>query len=94
MAKCSLCGNEYDKSFTVVMGNESYIFDSFECAIHALAPECAHCSCRIIGHGSEVSGKFYCCAHCAAFAGHSEMRDRSDELDPAIPRILVGADSG
>ena len=94
MAKCSLCGNEYDKSFTVVMGNESYIFDSFECAIHALAPECAHCSCRIIGHGSEVSGKFYCCAHCAASAGHSEMRDRSDELDPAIPRILVEADSG
>jgi hypothetical protein len=56
------------------------VFDSFECAIHALAPVCAHCQCRIVGHGMETDGKFFCCAHCA---NHSEqmrpqMRDRAD----------------
>ena len=34
-------------------------FDSFECAIHAMAPTCAHCSCRIVGHGVEQGGRIY-----------------------------------
>ena len=38
-------------------------FDSFECAINAMAPRCAHCDCRVIGHGVEAAGKIYCCAH-------------------------------
>ena len=78
MAKCSLCGNEYDKSFTVSIGDESRVFDSFECAIQAMAPSCSHCGCRIIGHGTEVDGKFYCCAHCAGAEGHVNLRDRAD----------------
>ena len=76
MAKCDLCGNDYDKTFTVTQHGESHIFDSFECAIQALAPSCAHCGCRIIGHGVEISGTFYCCAHCAKVAGVPGMRDR------------------
>src|SRR5262245_44192274 len=51
MAKCTQCGNDYDKSFEVKMGGRTMIFDSFECAIQALAPVCPHCGCRIIGHG-------------------------------------------
>ena len=43
----------------------SYTFDSFECAIHKLAPECDHCGCRIVGHGTEANGEFFCCAHCS-----------------------------
>lgn len=76
MGVCDNCGNEYDKSFEVTLGGQTYTFDSFECAIHSLAPTCAHCGCRIIGHGSEASGKFYCCAHCAAEAGRPELVDR------------------
>lgn len=76
MAKCEVCGNNYDKSFTVTMDDESHIFDSFECAIHALAPTCAHCGCRIIGHGVEASGTFYCCAHCAGESGVKGLDDR------------------
>ncbi len=38
MAQCEVCGNEYDKTFEVRLGGQSHIFDSFECAIHALAP--------------------------------------------------------
>ena len=40
MAKCEACGNDYDKSFQVVMQGKSHVFDSFECAIHTLAPSC------------------------------------------------------
>jgi|GEM_PF-714874 hypothetical protein len=38
MAVCEHCGNEYDKSFQVIRGGKTHNFDSFECAIHALAP--------------------------------------------------------
>jgi hypothetical protein len=65
MARCEVCGNDYDKSFEVVLGGEHHTFDSFECAIHALAPKCAHCDCHVIGHGIEQDGKVYCCTHCA-----------------------------
>ena len=77
MPKCDVCGNEYDKSFEVRMAGKSYTFDSFECAIHNLAPTCSHCSCRIIGHGVEVGDRFYCCANCARQSGAGAARDRA-----------------
>ena len=76
MARCDHCGNEYDKSFTVTVADSTHTFDSFECAIHALAPTCAHCGCRIIGHGAEAQGKMYCCVHCATHAGVRGLDDR------------------
>ena len=80
---CEVCGNIYDKSFEVHMGGETHVFDSFECAIHALAPTCAHCACRIIGHGMEAEGVFYCCAHCATQHGIHAFEDRVEERSPA-----------
>ena len=77
MAKCELCGNDYDKSFEVLIEGRTHVFDSFECAIHALAPSCAHCGCRIIGHGVEEKGKIFCCVHCARADGHTELKDRA-----------------
>jgi len=65
MATCEVCGNDYDKSFDVVAAGVTHTFDSFECAVHQLAPSCQHCGCRMIGHGVEVDGRMYCCAHCA-----------------------------
>jgi hypothetical protein len=56
MAKCENCGNDYDKSFEIHWAGKVHVFDSFECAIHALAPTCAHCGTRIIGHGLEAEG--------------------------------------
>jgi hypothetical protein len=76
MATCSMCGNTYDKTFEVVMDGVSHVFDSFECAIHKLAPACAHCGCRVIGHGLEASGTVYCCAACARRSGVGELTDR------------------
>ena len=77
MAKCELCGNDYDKAFTVTMAGRTHTFDSFECAIHVLAPTCEHCGCRIVGHGMEANGRFYCCAHCAKHEGVKGLDDRA-----------------
>lgn len=76
MPRCEVCGNDYDKAFTVTMDGAQHVFDSFECAIQALAPTCAHCDCRIIGHGVQANGKVYCCASCARTEGVTELRDR------------------
>ena len=76
MGTCACCGNQYDKSFDVVRGGKTYTFDSFECAIHVLAPHCDHCDMRIIGHGLESDGHMYCCAHCAKHSGETGLRDR------------------
>ena len=74
---CAVCGNHYDKAFTVVRGGRSFVFDCFECAIHALAPSCAHCGCRIVGHGMESGGAMFCCSHCAEARGVVGMKDRT-----------------
>lgn len=81
MGTCDVCGNEYRLAFEVVTSEgERHTFDSFECAIHLLAPSCQHCGCRIIGHGVEVNGSFFCCANCAR---------NSDEPDGAQARDSV-----
>ncbi len=77
MAKCDTCGNDYDKSFTVKMAGREHTFDSFECAIHQLAPTCPRCGCRVIGHGAETGGAIYCCAHCAKESGATGVDDRA-----------------
>jgi hypothetical protein len=77
MAKCDVCGNDYDKSFQVSAGGKTHTFDSFECAIHMLAPTCPHCDCKVIGHGVEAGGQIYCCVHCAEESGAHGLKDRS-----------------
>ena len=76
MESCEVCGNTYDKAFKVTVEGRTHTFDSFECALHRLAPTCAHCHCRILGHGVEAHGSMFCCAHCARHAGAEELRDR------------------
>jgi hypothetical protein len=77
MAKCEMCGNDYDKSFEVIAAGQRHTFDSFECAIHKLAPKCDHCGCTIIGHGMEVDKGFYCCANCARQKTGARVIDRA-----------------
>lgn len=76
METCEVCGNEYDKTFEVVMRGETHVFDSFECAIQALAPRCAGCGVKVIGHGVETGDTIFCCAHCAEEAGEPDLKDR------------------
>jgi len=77
LGRCETCGNEYDKSFEVTMNGGAHVFDSFECAIEKLAPRCARCGLRIVGHGLEKEARFFCSAHCASAAGIVELRDRA-----------------
>jgi len=77
MSVCEVCGNDYDRPMEIVVGGgEPHVFDSFECAIHALAPVCEHCGCRIMGHGVQSGDSMFCCAHCAHQAGVGAARDR------------------
>jgi hypothetical protein len=77
MAACEVCGNDYDKAFRVITTDDrTHVFDSFECAIHRLAPTCGQCGCRVVGHGVEADGTIYCCASCALSAGVAGVRDR------------------
>ncbi len=70
MAVCEVCGNDYDKALEIHYQGDVHTFDSFECAIHALAPKCAHCGCQIVGHGVETHGKMFCCEHCSHCEKH------------------------
>lgn len=77
MATCTTCGNEYDRSFDVTTSDgQHFTFDSIECAAHRIAPQCGHCGCRVLGHGVEVDGTVYCCAHCAPESGGTQPIDR------------------
>lgn len=77
MKRCHHCGNLYAKCFDLVIDGETYSFDSFECAIHAFAPTCPHCGCRIIGHGVEGGEVIFCCAHCARESGVQGVVDNA-----------------
>lgn len=80
MGRCENCGNDYDKSFQVMVAGQQHDFDSFECAINVLAPKCLHCGTRVIGHGVESAGKIFCCAHCAEASGVNGLKDRSHAM--------------
>lgn len=76
MATCEVCGNDYDMAFEVHSQGAVHVFDSFECAITKMAPICENCGCRIVGHGAEVDGRWYCCAHCARQCGATKIVDK------------------
>lgn len=75
MARCEVCGNDYHRAFQISMNGATHTFDSFECAAHKLAPSCANCGCKIVGHGIEAGDDYFCCAHCAHARGAKEAVD-------------------
>ncbi len=77
MARCAYCGNEYHSCFDITMGEKTYAFDCFECAIAALAPTCDRCGCNIIGHGVEAPEGMFCSAHCSREHDVAGSRDRA-----------------
>ena len=85
MAACDVCGNDYERTFQVSIAGSQHTFDSFECAIHALAPLCGHCGCRVVGHGHEVDGRIFCCAHCAEHHADSPSQDVDEMSKESFP---------
>ena len=78
--QCEVCGNEYRNCFTVTQGTQKYVFDCFECAIHALAPTCAHCGCKIVGHGISFDDEVFCCQHCVRMS-QSAVDSNEDDIE-------------
>jgi len=78
MSKCDVCGNEYELAFKVsTHDGQEFNFDSLECAAMRIAPECAHCGCRVLGHGIQADAQVYCCAHCARESGVEGAQDNT-----------------
>ena len=79
MSNCEVCGNDYDSLFEIKLSNDksSHWFDCFECAVHKLAPHCAQCGVRILGHGVQADNKLFCCAHCARLQGFRNIVDHT-----------------
>jgi hypothetical protein len=75
MNQCAHCGNFYENCLEITLKGKTRHFDCFECAIHMLAPICAHCGGRIIGHGVQNAKRIFCCAHCARAAGVAGVKD-------------------
>jgi len=77
MAKCDVCGNDYDKAFTLTAAGRTHTFDSFECASTRWRRPAPTAAARVVGHGVEQCGRIFCCAHCAKKAGASGLKDRA-----------------
>jgi hypothetical protein len=57
MAKCEHCGNEY-KTFEVTRGGKTHVFESFECAIQKMAPQCNHCGAKLLATAWKTAAGF------------------------------------
>ena len=77
MTICNTCGNDYEKTLRIIKEGQAYDFDSFECAIHALAPKCENCGCRVIGHGVQTDKDIFCSVHCASSVGVTGLTDHT-----------------
>lgn len=77
-AVCEVCGNEYWMAFEVHAAGAVHVFDSFECAAHKLAPVCEHCGVKVLGHGVEADGRFFCSASCGRRSGQRSALDLRD----------------
>lgn len=64
-SSCEVCGNNSGQCFEIRLGGESHIFDSFECAMIALSPNCGYCGSRIVGHSIVLGNTVYCSYQCA-----------------------------
>jgi hypothetical protein len=81
VAVCEVCGNDDNQSFEVIAAGARplrHTFDSFECAIHRMAPVCEHCACKVIGHGTEVGRQ---CAH--------EPGSNGQPANPAVAQLAA-----
>jgi len=65
MPLCEVCGNEHDKVFEIVVAGRRHLFDSFECAIHALSAVCEQCRRRTVAQGTNRGARFFCSPRCA-----------------------------
>ena len=76
MAKCENCGNEYDKSFEIIVGGKKHTFDSFECAIHKLHPNARFADVEYLGIASSRKARYSAVLIVLASMGNRIKRPR------------------
>lgn len=81
--ECEVCGHESEDAFEVVRHVGRHTFDTFECAIYALAPQCANCGVRVMGHGVSDDDHTFCCSHCAEAGPRKEAKARKTDSGAA-----------
>ncbi|MGD9765042.1 MAG: hypothetical protein AB7V27_15150 [Candidatus Binatia bacterium] len=74
--QCDVCGNPTRHPMTLTQREDRFVVDCLECAIHVLAPTCAECSCRIIGHPVLWEDEVFCSRRCVAAAGAAVVAAR------------------
>lgn len=74
MSKCETCGNQNGQLFDVVKNGETRTFDSFDCAIEAMATPCDNCGCLITGSDAIEGDTRFCCSACQRQASDSSNR--------------------
>jgi hypothetical protein len=77
-------------SFELIAAGARHVFDSFECAIQAMAPVCEHCHCRVIGHVSKSVGDSSAVPLCTL--GNVGRRARSGRLAHRAEKFEVFTD--
>lgn len=77
MARCEVCGNDYDKAFVVTLEGSEHTFDSFGAPSTPWPPSATTAAAGWLGMGSKVTAKSICCAHCAQESGITAIRDRA-----------------
>lgn len=90
-AVCEVCGNMGCQCFEVQIGGERHIFDSFECALDVLTPQCTHCGTPFVGEGVSFAEMLYCSHECAN-ASSIQRYEISSEFREQIS--LRGAEIG
>lgn len=96
MTACAHCGNESHNTFQVTQGDTTLSFDSFQCAISRLAPVCACCAVRILGHVVEAQGRIFCSAQCArkGLASGDMSESALEEADELLADSALQAPAG
>ena len=81
MASCEVCGNDYRLSFEVHAAGSGARVRQLRVRHPCAAPVCEHCGVKVIGHGVEADGTFFCCASCARM--HGDPASASELVDHA-----------
>jgi len=65
LGRCETCSNEAEKLFEVIVCGQSHAYDSFQCAVMAMAHRCDFCGLSISTPVMEHNGRHFCSSSCA-----------------------------
>lgn len=82
---CEVCGNETEQALAVTVAGALHVFDTFDCAIQALAPVCERCGRTITGQALRREGGVYCSRECAEWLAPAALGALALPDAPRLP---------